>query len=103
MGGDFGAIFRKTMGYSTGNFSKIGQFFKMAITRKIKVGISSNLLLDSCHELLSYDTTFQLGNFYISPLLFRHTIFSNKPTILAIFMLHERKKTETHSCMQWRI
>ena len=31
--GDFGAIFlEKTMGYSTGYFSKIGQFFKMAIT-----------------------------------------------------------------------
>ena len=57
------------------------------------------LLLDSCHELLSYDTTFQLGDFYLSPLLFRHTIFSNKPMIPAMFMLHERKKTETHSCM----
>ena len=34
----------KTMGYSTGYFSKIGHFFKMAITRKIEVGISSNFL-----------------------------------------------------------
>ena len=32
------------MGYSTGYFSKISQFFKMAITRKILVGISSNFL-----------------------------------------------------------
>ena len=34
----------KSMGYSTGKFSKIGQFFKMAITQKIEVGISSNFL-----------------------------------------------------------
>ena len=34
----------KTMGYSTGYFSKIGHFLKMAITRKIEVGISSNFL-----------------------------------------------------------
>ena len=32
------------MGYSTGYFSKIGQFFKMVITGKIEVGISSNFL-----------------------------------------------------------
>ena len=32
------------MGYSTENFSEIGSFFKMAITRKIEVGISSNFL-----------------------------------------------------------
>ena len=34
----------KSMGYSTGNFSEIGQFLKLAITRKFEVGISSNFL-----------------------------------------------------------
>ena len=34
----------KSIGYSTGNFSEIGHFFKMAITLKIEVGISSNFL-----------------------------------------------------------
>ena len=32
------------MGYSTGIFSDFGPFFKMAVTQKIEVGISSNLL-----------------------------------------------------------
>ena len=32
------------MGYSTVIFSDFGPFLKMAITRKIEVGISSNLL-----------------------------------------------------------
>ena len=32
------------MGYSTGIFSDFGSFFKMATTRKIEVGIISNLL-----------------------------------------------------------
>ena len=54
------------------------------------------LLLDCSSQMLSHDTTFQLGDFYVSPLLFRHTVFKNKPVIPAIFMLHERKKTETH-------
>ena len=38
---DFG---EKTMDYSTGIFSKFWCFLKMAITLKIEVGISSNLL-----------------------------------------------------------
>ena len=32
------------MGYSTGYFSEIGQFFQMAITQKFEVRISSNFL-----------------------------------------------------------
>ena len=47
-------------------------------------------------QLLSYDTTFQLGDFYVSPLIFRHTIFEEKPCIPAMFLIHERKYTETH-------
>ena len=37
MGSDFGAIFwKKTMGYSTGHFSKVDSFFETAITKKTK-------------------------------------------------------------------
>ena len=32
------------MGYSTGIFSDFGSFLKMTVTRKIEVGINSNLL-----------------------------------------------------------
>ena len=32
------------MGYSTGIFSDFGPFLKMTVTRKIEVGIGSNLL-----------------------------------------------------------
>ena len=32
------------MGYSTGKFSEIGSFFKMVITQKFELGISSNFL-----------------------------------------------------------
>ena len=35
---------QKSMGYSTGTFVDFGSFLKMTVTRKIKVGISSNLL-----------------------------------------------------------
>ncbi len=47
-------------------------------------------------QLLSYDTTFQLGDFYVSPLLFRHTIFNSLPVIPALFLIHERKSQQVH-------
>ena len=55
------------------------------------------LQIDSeCSQLLSYDTTFQLGDFYLSPLLYRHTLLSNSPTIPALFLIHERKFHSVH-------
>ena len=55
------------------------------------------LLLDSpsC-QLLSYDTTFQLGDFYISVLSFRHTLFTKSPVMPAAFLIHERKLHTYH-------
>ena len=47
-------------------------------------------------QLLSYDTTFQLGDFYVSPLLFRHTMFTESPVIPAMFLVHECKFQKAH-------
>ena len=46
--------------------------------------------------LLSYDTTFKLGDFYVSPLLFCHVLFEQNPTIPAAFVVHERKFQSVH-------
>lgn len=55
------------------------------------------LQMDSeCPQLLSYDTTFKLGDFYLSPLLYRQTLFSNHPVIPALFLVHERKFQVVH-------
>lgn len=54
------------------------------------------LLLKCDNQILSYDTTFQLGDFYVSPFIFRHTLFVENPCIPVMFLLHERKLTTTH-------
>ena len=46
--------------------------------------------------LLSYDTTFSLGDIYVSPLLFRHVLFDSSPVVPAAFLLHERKFESAH-------
>ena len=58
--------------------------------------LDTTLALNSKGQLLSYDTTFQLGDFYLSAFLFRHTFFTNVPILPALFMIHERKFTDTH-------
>ena len=57
------------------------------------------LLLQSLYvQLLSYDTTFQLGNFiYLH--WFQHTLFHETPIIPAIFMLHEWELQYCHEQM----
>ena len=53
--------------------------------------------------LLSYDTTFSLGEFYVSPLVFKHTMFENNPIVAGMFMIHERKLQDTHDTLFRRL
>ena len=57
------------------------------------------LMLSNTFQLLSYDTTFQLGDFYVSPLIVRYSIFDQKPCVPLAFMIHERKFSSTHQEM----
>ena len=46
--------------------------------------------------ILSYDTTFCLGDFYVSVLIFRMTVFNSAPVIPALFLIHDCKTSITH-------
>ena len=50
-------------------------------------------------QLLSYDTTYNLGDFYVSPILFRHTLFEEAPVIPAAFLLHEKRTQFAHEIL----
>ena len=45
---------------------------------------------------LSYDVTFQLEDYYLSVLVFRHSLFENSPIMHVAFMIHERKFQSVH-------
>ena len=47
-------------------------------------------------HVLSYDTTFTLGDFYLSALMFRPSEFDPSPIMPLAYLLHERKTTNTH-------
>ena len=44
-----------------------------------------------------YDTTFILGDFYISPLVYRHILFEGTPWIPLAFLIHDRKLQKCHN------
>ena len=46
--------------------------------------------------LMSYDTTFQLGDFYVSAFLFKYVLFQSSPVIPVAFLIHERKLQSCH-------
>ncbi|KAL1448691.1 hypothetical protein WDU94_009841 [Cyamophila willieti] len=47
--------------------------------------------------VLYYDTTFELGDFFLSVLSYKHHFFSNAPTVPLVYMLHDRKLEEVHT------
>ena len=49
--------------------------------------------------LLRYDTTFCLGEFYVTPLLFKHVIFDKLPVMQVLFLISERKLQEVHETL----
>ena len=57
--------------------------------------LTSQTQSDVPTQQLSYDTTFNLGYFYVS-VLFRETEFLSKPVIPLAYLIHERKRYATN-------
>lgn len=65
------------------------------------IELANDLLKRSCTnkyipQLMSYDTTFNLGNFYVSILVMRNTDIIGDPIFPVLFMTHEKKLLPTH-------
>lgn len=46
---------------------------------------------------LVYDTTFNLCDFYVSPLVFRHVLFESTSWMPLAFLVHDRKLQKSHN------
>lgn len=63
----------------------------------------SQKLLKECNtnsetlaQLITYDTTFECGDIYVSPLVMRNTYLTDDPIFPVLFLLHDRKKQWQH-------
>lgn len=58
----------------------------------------NNLLTINREErmFLSIDTTFDCGNFYLTPIVYKQFLFKSEPTVPLAFMLHEKKDKKFH-------
>lgn len=45
---------------------------------------------------LSYDTTFNLGDCYVSAIVFKHILFKETPLVPLAFLIHDRKFGSVH-------
>lgn len=92
------------LAYDLGSFVKVIATYPNLIVicghEKLLIELNNLLQIESIQpQLLSYDTTFQLGDFYLSPLLFRHTLFLRSPVIPVLFLIHERKFQLVHDTL----
>ena len=49
------------------------------------------------HVIFSYDTTYQIGDFYCSVLVMKVPCFVEEPVIPVSFVLHDRRFCEVHN------
>lgn len=67
--------------------------------QEILTVLSETIAWNRAGVLLSYDTTFCLGEFYVSTLLFRCSVFEENPTVPSLFLFHERKHQSVHELL----
>lgn len=46
--------------------------------------------------MATYDTTFNVGDFYLSVLLVKHHLLKSEPVVPLVYMFHDRKLETTH-------
>ena len=58
--------------------------------------LESLMRLSSSSITLHYDTVFNMGDFYLSTLLFRHSVFKGQPVVPFAFLVHTRRFIDDH-------
>ncbi len=46
--------------------------------------------------IFHYDTTFNMGDYWVSPLIFRNSVMDGDPLIPLAFLIHTRKRQKDH-------
>ena len=84
---------------------------EFALYPELRLVLASKQLADELNRLLSvkgsdpvllsYDTTFDLGDFYVSPLIVKHPFFKGNTCFPIAFLIHGRKNQKSHDTF-WR-
>ena len=78
---------------------------RITLHPRIIIHLMPCTLLDSLDQLvkvsdnpttLHYDTLFNVGDYYLSTLSFRHTLFTGNPIVPAAFLIHTRRFHSDH-------
>ena len=80
-------------------FATVPYLVVVVSLKEIFEELETLLLTKAKNQLLSYDTTFQLGPFYVSVLLFRHVMFNEHLVMPPAFLIHEAKRQDIHAIL----
>jgi hypothetical protein len=89
---DFITDYRAAFKYQNNIVYMISDPLLKKLNRLLKLPVNSEMKMVEVY----YDTTFQLGHFYVSILSFRHPLLANRPVIPCAFLLHQRKFAVNH-------
>ena len=79
---------------------------------RIILHMKPRLILNSLELLLKassfpvtqhYDTVFNIGDYYLSTLMFRHSLFQSNPIVPCAFLVYNRKFHEDHKFFCYRL
>ncbi|KAM8977377.1 LOW QUALITY PROTEIN: uncharacterized protein RCH25_043863 [Pelodytes ibericus] len=70
--------------------------FNVVLALPAIIRVFEQLCSISSHPVLYYDTTFHVGDFYVTPLLFRCTFFEEEPCIPLAAIIHQGKNMNVH-------
>lgn len=77
-------------------FLTIPRIILHLIPHSIIDSLDTLLKASSVPVTFHYDTVFNVGDFYLSSLTFRHSLFQNEPIIPCAFLVHSRRLQEDH-------
>ena len=92
--------------------SEIGNYIKdLYLIPSLNVTLINDTLLkilkeviDKCHiTILSYDTTYNMGDFYVSTIVARHPMFEENPAYPVACLLHHKRDALSHAVLLNRI
>ena len=75
---------------------KLLPYLTVVLANKTLLLHVKNLYLIYSELELSYDTTYDIGDFYLSPLIFRHRIFIGEPGIPIGYLVHKSRDAESY-------
>jgi hypothetical protein len=74
-------------------------FLAIGFDQELLDEMNNMLETHKTHCMFSYDTKFELGDFFLSVFVGKHMLLSKEPMVPIFYMFHDRKLQDNHETM----